>query len=80
MAIKYLTYAAVAVVGISAVKNPGGEAPVRHYPDGRVEIGSIFEIDLNKIDPNERLSRQYLLDNVTLVSSATAIIDGIKVI
>ena len=80
MSVKYLTYVATAVIGIVAVKHPGGEAPVRHYPDGHAEIGSFYEVDLSEIDPNERLSRRYRLDSVTLASSATAVSTLIKAV
>jgi hypothetical protein len=80
MSVKYLTYVATAVIGTVAVKHPGGEAPVRHYPDGHAEIGSFYEVDLSEIDPNERLSRRYRLDSVTLASSATAVSTLIKAV
>ena len=73
MSVKYLTYAAAGVIGAVAVIHPGGEAPVRYYPDGHAEIGSFYEFDLSEIDPNKRLVRRYWPGSVTLPSSATAV-------
>ena len=77
MAIEYLkrplNHAAAAALAATAVVHPGGEATVRHYPDGHAEIGSVFEFDLSEIDPNERLLRRYWPGSVTLTSSATAV-------
>ena len=83
MAIKYLTYAAVAVVGAVVVNHPGGEATVRHYPDGHAEIVSYYGFDASELDPRSKLSRRFSLDSITVASTATAtdvIIDGIKAI
>ena len=85
MAIEYLksplSYAAVAVIGALAVVHPGGEATVKHYPDGHVEIASYFDIDLNMIDPVSRVSQRILPGRVTTASTAfDAIIDDVKAI
>ncbi len=82
MAIEYLkkplTYTAIMVAGAVVVNHPGGEATVRHYPDGHVEIASSFHVDSIKIDSRARLSRQFSLGSMTMF--ATDLIEGIKAI
>ncbi len=79
MAIKYLTYAAVAVVGAVAVNHPGGEATVKYFPNGHVEIVSFYDVNLDEIDPRSRLSRRFKLDTITMATTADdVILDGLK--
>ncbi len=82
MAIEYLktplTYAAVAVVATVVIKHPGGEATIKHFSDGHVEIVSSFEVDLSEVDRQTRLLRRFSEGTLTTPSSASATIKAIK--
>ena len=77
-----LNVTAAAVIGVVAIYHPGGEATVKYFPDGHVEIASPYEIDLFHLVPGAKASRRFRQDNMTVASSATAdtIISGINAI